>query len=115
MPRKPSGVILNMWSDGGEWSGIMPVGGQAELQVQWVQVLFNTSGKNKRSLGEEWLGKRAEKGCKVICAVDGVNRTGWPEVIYEAGSDRMVGGWTVVIPLFMTTWYALGWAKRHRG
>lgn len=110
MPRKPSGVILNMWSDGGEWSGIMPVGGQAELQVQWVQVLFNTSGKNKRS-DMDWLVKRREKGCKVVCAVDGVNRTGWPEVRFEAGGDRIGTGWTTVIPLFLAIWYVFEWSR----
>jgi hypothetical protein len=47
VPRKPSGLVLNMWSDGGVWSGNMSVGESAELQIQWVQVVFNTSGKRE--------------------------------------------------------------------
>jgi beta-glucanase (GH16 family) len=95
VPQKPSGVIINMWSDGGVWSGIMPVGGVAELQLQWVEVLFNTSGSrdgpktSSRSGGgtkkRSILGKRkASKNCKVVCAVDGVNRVGFPEVRFTA-------------------------------
>ncbi|GME23018.1 Concanavalin A-like lectin/glucanase [Neofusicoccum parvum] len=44
VPRKPSGLVVNMWSDGGEWSGNMSVGGSAELQIQWIELVFNTSG-----------------------------------------------------------------------
>jgi beta-glucanase (GH16 family) len=44
VPKKPSGIILNVWSDGGVWSGNMSVGGKAEMHLQWIQVAFNTSG-----------------------------------------------------------------------
>ncbi|KAK0618771.1 hypothetical protein DIS24_g11548, partial [Lasiodiplodia hormozganensis] len=44
VPRRPSYLVLNMWSDGGEWSGDMDVGGSAELQIQWIEMVFNTSG-----------------------------------------------------------------------
>lgn len=103
VPRKPSGLVLNMWSDGGVWSGNMSVGSSVELQVEWIQILFNTSGKRegpgsgkkggkkvKRwvhdlvdEVGAKVLGKREEaKYCTVICKVDGVEKEGYPEVAY---------------------------------
>jgi len=109
VPRKPSGLIMNMWSNGGEWSGNMSVGDSAELQIQWVQLLFNTSGKRegpgakrggtKRSLVNDLVKtreelvynardfmfqKRADKGCTTVCKVDGVEKEGFPEVAYVA-------------------------------
>jgi hypothetical protein len=111
VPRKPSGVVVNMWSDGGEWSGIMPVGDQAELQLQWIEVVFNTSGsrdgpktgnrsggngKSKRGV----LGKRkASKNCKVVCAADGVSRVGWPEIRFTADARAINPGRSMVLNL----------------
>jgi len=90
VPRTPSYVVMNMWSDGGEWSGNMSVGDSAEFQIHWIELIFNTSGPvegpgggrdDKRSvdlLGNE---KRGEKGCEVVCKVDGVKQTGSPEIV----------------------------------
>ncbi len=44
VPKEPSGLILNLWGDGGEWSGGMEVGDQVVLGVEWIQMVFNTSG-----------------------------------------------------------------------
>ncbi|KAK7528928.1 concanavalin A-like lectin/glucanase domain-containing protein [Phyllosticta citriasiana] len=87
VPRKPSALYLNMWSNGGSWSGNMSRGDSAEFHVQWVQMVFNTSGpragpdadskrksKSKRSA--------AAQGCSTICRVDGVQAVGYPEVAY---------------------------------
>jgi hypothetical protein len=87
VPRKESYLVLNMWSDGGEWSGNMTEGDSAEFQIQWIELIFNTSGPvegaakqdSKRSV--DLLGKREEKGCEVVCKVDDVKETGHPEVI----------------------------------
>jgi beta-glucanase (GH16 family) len=57
VPKKPSGIILNLWSDGGVWSGNMSVSGRAEMHVQWVQIAFNTSGNRE--------GPRGKRGGKV--------------------------------------------------
>lgn len=87
VPRKPSFLVLNMWSDGGEWSGNMTAGGSAEFQVQWIEMTFNTSGPytgakgsrggDKRSLELE---KRKSKRCNNVCRIDGVQKLGTPEV-----------------------------------
>jgi beta-glucanase (GH16 family) len=60
-PKDPSSIILNMWSDGGVWSGVMPVGGEAYLQIQWMQLLFNQSTQTQ---------KRDQGGCIIECSID---------------------------------------------
>lgn len=122
VPRKPSGLVLNMWSDGGVWSGNMTVGESAELQIEWIQVLFNTSGSRdgpggKRGSGkvkrwvselvedvrERSLGKREAKYCTVICKVDGVEKVGYPEVAYlgapgaASSASVLMRSWTLVV------------------
>ncbi|KAI1434246.1 concanavalin A-like lectin/glucanase domain-containing protein [Xylaria sp. CBS 124048] len=44
-PAQPLSVIMNVWSDGGEWSGVMPVGASAEMQVQWLDLTYNSSSQ----------------------------------------------------------------------
>ncbi|EMC94381.1 glycoside hydrolase family 16 protein [Baudoinia panamericana UAMH 10762] len=39
-----SQVILDMWGNGGLWSGNMDVGGRAIMEVQWIEMAFNVSG-----------------------------------------------------------------------
>jgi len=127
VPRKPSGLVLNMWSDGGVWSGNMSVGNSAELQIEWIQVLFNTSGsrdgpggkrgggKNKRSNLRTWMDDLIEQGmktfekrekertCTVICRVDGVEKIGYPEVAYlgkpssASVLEAVVGPWLTFV------------------
>jgi hypothetical protein len=103
VPRKPSGLTINMWSDGGEWSGNMTVGDSAEFQIQWIEMTFNTSGPvtgakggdEKRSVEE--LEKRKDKGCKVICSIDDVEKTGTPEVVRVSGAADMAVSWGLLV------------------
>jgi len=100
VPREPSGLVLNMWSNGNDWSGNMTVGDSAELQIQWVQLVFNTSGPREGTAGgnkklkrytDEWRehlwAKRKGNGCKTVCVVDGVQTVGYPQVVYVAASS----------------------------
>lgn len=83
VPREPSGLVINMWSDGGEWSGNMSVGDSAEFQIQWIEMTFNTSGPvegpkggtNKRDV------EKREEHCKIVCKIDDVKAMGTPEVV----------------------------------
>jgi hypothetical protein len=43
VPRVPSAVILDMWGNGGAWSGRMGDGEVAEMHVRWVEMVFNVS------------------------------------------------------------------------
>lgn len=90
VPRKPSFLVLNMWSDGGEWSGKMQVNGSAVLEIQWIEMAFNTSGpysgstsRGKRDESSTSLarGKRAAKRCQTVCKIDDVAQIGTPEVV----------------------------------
>jgi hypothetical protein len=91
VPRKPSFLVLNMWGDGGEWSGNMTVGGQAEFQIQWIEMTFNTSGpytgakKNDRRSVE--LEKRKSR-CQTVCKIDDVEQIGTPEVVHVGSGDE---------------------------
>ena len=101
VPKRPSGVILNVWSDGGEWSGNMSVGEEVRVGVEWIEMVFNVSGRvegpsssRKRwteRLGLGLLGKRKERKCKVGCWVDApqVVVAGEPVVAFN---DTVTGG-----------------------
>lgn len=54
-PRDPSIVLLNAWSDGGEWTDKMPEGGEAYQNVQWIEILYNVADK---------------ASCNKVCSVD---------------------------------------------
>lgn len=108
VPREASFLVINMWSDGGEWSGNMSVGDSAEFQIQWIELIFNTSGpvegkqdpNEKRSvnLWESRLDKRKDKGCEVVCRVDGVKETGTPEVVSTKGAaTAMSVSWGLLV------------------
>ncbi|KAF1911733.1 concanavalin A-like lectin/glucanase domain-containing protein, partial [Ampelomyces quisqualis] len=84
VPRKPSFLVLNMWGDGGEWSGNMTVGDQAEFQIQWIEMTFNTSGPYSGPNKDEKrsVEKRKTKTCGNVCAIDNVTQLGTPEIIH---------------------------------
>jgi beta-glucanase (GH16 family) len=93
-PKDPAGLILNMWSDGGVWTGNMSVYDEAYLQIQWIEIAYNTSGPyagSKSKRGSDGLGsagllekRKGTPGCKVVCGVDEqVNTTGTPAVLYN--------------------------------
>ncbi|KAF2197107.1 concanavalin A-like lectin/glucanase [Delitschia confertaspora ATCC 74209] len=105
VPRRPSGLVLNMWGDGGEWSGDMGVGGSAELMVEWVEMVFNTSGPVEGGGLEK---RKKRKGCEVVCKIDGVKEVGRPEVVSvnrsmaPKGSVPCVGLWVAgIVTLFL--------------
>ncbi|ESZ90415.1 glycoside hydrolase family 16 protein [Sclerotinia borealis F-4128] len=114
VPKSPSGLILNMWSDGGEWTGNMSLFDEAFLQFQWIEIVYNTSGEYAGSKRE--LETRKDKGCQVVCGVDeGVNVTGTPVMLinntnlgtlgWKEGSGSM--GWipVVVVGLVLFGWF----------
>ncbi|KAI1301054.1 concanavalin A-like lectin/glucanase domain-containing protein [Xylaria venustula] len=56
-PTDPLSVLMNVWSDGGEWSGVMAVGDSAEMQVQWLDLTYNSTSQ-------------AAASCSNVCAID---------------------------------------------
>lgn len=90
VPTHPSGLTVNLWGDGGEWSGNMSVGGQVQFAIEWIEMVFNVSGplsgdretrRDVRSLVE-----RRPKSCRVGCTVDHVKEVGFPERVLNSRS-----------------------------
>ncbi|KAM5361530.1 hypothetical protein ACJZ2D_013038 [Fusarium nematophilum] len=63
VPRDPATLTFNAWSDGGDWTGKMPVGGVAYQQIQWIEILY---------------GSADEGTCKRVCSVDETSEVGKP-------------------------------------
>jgi hypothetical protein len=63
-PKNPAGLILNMWSNGGSWTGNMSIDDASYLQIQWIEIVYNTSGPTRGSkmvrAGPELLGQASE-------------------------------------------------------
>jgi beta-glucanase (GH16 family) len=100
VPRDPSSLILNMWSDGGSWTGNMSLYDEAYLQIQWMEVVYNTSGpyggaskRDESSAGGVLEKRKGTPGCKVVCSVDEkVNVTGTPALLYNNTGMALIGG-----------------------
>ncbi|KAE8356799.1 concanavalin A-like lectin/glucanase domain-containing protein [Aspergillus coremiiformis] len=83
VPREPSTLVLNLWSDGGNWTGDLRVGESVFLGVEWIELVFNVSegvvqpvnrgkGLTRRvGLAGKPLGdiprRRNETGCRRPC------------------------------------------------
>jgi beta-glucanase (GH16 family) len=91
-PTNPLGLIINMWSDGGVWTGNMSLYDEAYLQIQWIELVYNTSGAyagSKRSDQHGSAGllekRKGTPGCKAVCSIDeDVNVTGTPAFLYNS-------------------------------
>jgi beta-glucanase (GH16 family) len=63
-PKNPAGLILNMWSNGGSWTGNMSIGAASYLQIQWIEIAYNTSdptiGSKIKRAGPELLEQASE-------------------------------------------------------
>jgi beta-glucanase (GH16 family) len=93
VPRDPAGLMVNMWSNGGNWTGNMSIHDEAFLQIQWIELVYNTSGPyegseaRKRDVDVSGFGgplvkRKGTQGCKVVCGIDEqVNVTGTPAVL----------------------------------
>ena len=105
-------VILNAWSDGGSWSGKMPVHDEAYLQIQWLEMVYNKSSsddgeKRKRrrdtAVANGGLMRRQEGKSGVVCSIDDTMEVGKAvEVKEDGGAAAMKWSWLASI----TT---LGW------
>lgn len=61
-PAAPLSVLLNVWSDGGVWSGEMEVGAEAEMQIRWLDLTFNSTSPRQP--------ERGGGACGNVCVVD---------------------------------------------
>ncbi|EGZ68682.1 concanavalin A-like lectin/glucanase [Neurospora tetrasperma FGSC 2509] len=93
-PRDPSQVMFNVWSDGGSWSGIMGQGGKAEMQVQWIEMVYNSTEVSGPVTGP-WGDK---KGCANICSIDETTQLGTPVLISNPNGEFSPRGNTPANP-----------------
>lgn len=109
VPTKPSGLILNLWSDGGAWSGNMSIGAQVVAGFQWIEMAFNISGNVN---GPQ---KRSQQMCDIGCNVDGVKEIGFPQVAFNVtgndGRRNAVAGGSIAA--LVTFWCLLLFASAN--
>lgn len=88
VPDTPGGAILNVWGDGGEWSGEMRVGGEVRVEVAWIDMAFNVSGDlDGPDQVSKMAPKKRDEQCSVGCWVDRVE-AGYPVRAFNAtGND----------------------------
>jgi beta-glucanase (GH16 family) len=81
VPRDAASINFNAWGDGGSWSGNMSVGGEASLQIQWIEVLYNTTTTRKRDLLR--MSSKSEPKARncVVCGVDQGYEAGYPVLL----------------------------------
>jgi len=94
VPNTSCYLVLNMWSDGGEWSGNMTIGEEAKLEIEWVEMVYNTSGP---------MISRSDKSsqCDKVCQVDTGSMDNVVEGGYQtpSGSPGCCGGWATTLLL----------------
>ncbi|CAH0028365.1 unnamed protein product [Clonostachys rhizophaga] len=96
-PRDASRVHFNTWSNGGSWTGKMLVGGEAFMQIQWIEMVYNTTTENVMSDKERrWApgGVLSERGatghhCQVVCSIDESNTAGEIALLWDSEAAHM--------------------------
>lgn len=95
VPRDPSHIHLNAWGDGGSWTGAMPVYDEAYLQIQWIEMVYNTT-RGADDEDEDDGKKRTrrvkredddDEQCSVVCSIDG-DQAGVPTLMWESAGSR---------------------------
>ncbi|CAM1505017.1 Fc.00g106540.m01.CDS01 [Cosmosporella sp. VM-42] len=106
-PREACDLHFSAWSDGGTWSGNMSKNHEASQQIQWIEVLYNTTDKNlvTRDFGGQ---KREEKGCIVVCSIDDTPEAGRSAILWDSAAMSIVAHswktWMMALTLGVTVW-----------
>ena len=98
VPTAPSALLLNLWSDGGNWSGDMSVGAQVVAGFEWVEMVYNVSDAGGGA-----------KGCGTGCVVDGVRVQGTPEKGFGSGAARGMVVLQMVFVGVVCGWLGVGY------
>jgi hypothetical protein len=99
VPDTTSQVILNMWSNGGNFSGQMESGDEAWFDVQWIELFFNTTDTNLKSEGEQ-----------TICSADispGASRLVEKSSTTKLFCDSILREWWSIGMLLVTMWISI--------
>ncbi|KAK0722868.1 concanavalin A-like lectin/glucanase domain-containing protein [Lasiosphaeria miniovina] len=96
-PRDGCKVILNAWSDGGQWTGNMSVNASAYLQVQWLDLIYNStaeppppsSAKRDGDTVSPLVGRdQAAAACNAVCSIDETPTQGQPVMLWNNEGPR---------------------------
>ncbi|KAI1198741.1 carbohydrate-binding module family 1 protein [Nemania serpens] len=94
-PKDAGQVVFNTWSDGGTWSGKMTANSAAELQIQWVEFVYNTTDGNAGTPAPPvqpppWGWNPGipsnPQTCGNICSIDHTSKMGTPVLVQEPQS-----------------------------
>lgn len=89
VPTEPSNFQIKMWSDGSAWTGNMSVGGLATLDIEWIDMVYNTTHDTP---GES---------CKTVCTVENIENNPVPQVAGATIRATMMGmSWALVLGTF---------------
>ncbi|KAI5457854.1 putative xylanase 3 [Mariannaea sp. PMI_226] len=107
-PRDPLDMHFSAWSDGGSWSGKMPMNQEARQEVKWIQILYNATDVNVYRRGGK-MQKRDDKQCKRVCSVDDAKKAGYVKVLSAAPRVMLAGGftWAMALTLAAVVWVQL--------
>ncbi|KAI0889629.1 carbohydrate-binding module family 1 protein [Annulohypoxylon maeteangense] len=88
-PRDASRIMFNSWSDGGSWSGNMSVNASAEMQIQWIDIVYNSTDPVP---GNPFLNPGAGGACANTCSIDLTSKTGTPVLISGPSGNNPAPG-----------------------
>lgn len=91
VPTEASNFQIKMWSAGGAWTGNMSVGGLATLDIEWIDMVYNTTHDAPGG------------SCKKVCRVDNIANNPLPQV---AGADECAIRIGVVSALVLGVFWA---------
>lgn len=91
----------------------MSVGSEADLQIQWIELVYNTTGSSEkrsdtpshimmRTEGEE-NEKRDEGSCYNICSIDQREETGTTTLV-QGSAPKTIVSWVVILCLALFAW-----------
>lgn len=114
-PWDAAGINFNVWSDGGSWSGKMPKYDEAYQQIQWIEMVYNSTGSDERRRSETeprgGLSEREDRDqCHAVCSIDETDETGSATLLWESsaapGDDScpMLWIWTLTAGATMLHW-----------
>ncbi|KAF4332020.1 glycoside hydrolase family 16 [Fusarium beomiforme] len=90
VPTTPSRVYINMWSNGGSFSGLMDYNKNATLEIQWIEMAFNASITDTEKMS----------GDRIVCSIE----DGQVEPSSAGAKIAGIFGWWAIITsiLFFT-------------
>ncbi|PYH49567.1 glycoside hydrolase family 16 protein, partial [Aspergillus saccharolyticus JOP 1030-1] len=50
VPDQPSIIVINLWSNGGAWTGDLRVGESVYLGIEWMELVYNLSSSSSSSI-----------------------------------------------------------------